>query len=134
MDPVTAPTVTLGKHTETLVEPSPLLCDSLGRTGEDLAAMPQGELLAMFAVALHGAWPADKTWPARPRPAPWKPTDRIEVTGQAIYDGLRRAKISASQIRAAGSAAYNFAIDLSNTTEQEVQALGDFSEAPAEGA
>lgn len=134
MDPITPPTITLGQHTVTLVEPSPLLCDSLGRSKADLEAMPQGEWLALMAVALHGAWPTDKTWPARPRPAPWKPTDRVEVTGQAIYDGLRRAKVSATQIRAAGAVAYNFAIDLSNATEREVQALGDFSEAPAEGA
>lgn len=130
-----APTITLGGHTATLIEPSPLAALALARDEKQAETDDPAVTVSLMAAALAITWPQSVTWPSRPRPRPWRAGVPVVVYGAEVYDAIRAATKSTVPFRdlmAAMRQAYTWALS-HLLTESEVQAAEDFSEAP-EGA
>lgn len=130
-----APTITLGDCSATLIEPSPLAALALARSPEQLRSDDTAVTIALMAAALVMCWPQDRTWPARPRPRPWRAGTPIVSYGHEVYDALRMATKGAvawADLTAALRQAHEWAAS-HLLTEAEVQAARDFSEPPQGG-
>lgn len=127
-----APTVTLGKHTATLVAPSPMAALAINRTREELEAADVSLYWSLCAAALYLCWPEDVTWPTRPRPRPWKIGARIEDYGAGVFNALcTRDGLPMDVLFTEGPKAFAWAVGHC-LTAAEVEAASDFSEPRAE--
>jgi hypothetical protein len=123
-----APTLTLGKATETLTACSPFAAFALIPLPTDDS---ENRLARMFA-ALGMTWPTVGAWPAKTRPKPWKPGDSVVAYGAAVFDALSRAGIPNGPIITAAGEAYQWAMSILPTDEEVGAAVG-FTAAPEGG-
>lgn len=126
-----APTITLGKHTETLVPPSATAAFAVHpEPGRELSSV---QVLCLCCAALAICWPPERKWPAPKRPRPWDVRKDVLQYGSEVYDGLVAAGYPLSEIASAAQVAQRWSVGDHLLTEEEVQAAVDFSEAPAAG-
>lgn len=129
------PVITLGKHTATLEEPSPLFSVAISRTPAEIKRDGPALTIAYGAAALYESWPGSVSFPVRPRPKAWRPGVNLAEHGQSVYDALRRAtkaEMKLGELIKACSAAHDWAVGCV-LSEREIQEALTFSEAPEEG-
>lgn len=138
--PMAPPEITIGRHTVTLEEPSPLFSYALGLTRldaeriQDAGQSGTAKLLAHGAAALLMSWPGSVTFPVRPKPKAWRPGLDVVEYGDGVYTALRRATRSTVHLRDLNSACFA-AREWGATcmlTEAEIRAAQDFTEAAGE--
>lgn len=138
--PMAPPEITIGRHTVTLEEPSPLFSYSLGLTRLDAERIKDSgqsgvaKLLAHGAAALLMSWPGSMTFPVRPKPKAWRPGIDVVEYGDGVYTALRRATRSTVRLRDLNSACFA-AREWAATcvlAEAEIRAAQDFTEAAGE--
>lgn len=128
-----APTIQLTESLSAkLVKPRTIFAVALARDEDQLLGMPDEELTALGMAALFMCWPADKAWPARPRPRPWEPGVKIAVYGGNVYDSLVEAGVDYVELITIGAKAYTWAVSTLPRRAAVMEAEG-FSASSAEG-
>ena len=124
-----APDITLGSASATLVRPRAIASIALTRTQADMDKGGSGLLCALGAAALFLTWPADRTWPAKPRPRLWQPGQPLAPWGGDLFDGLVDAGVGMDDLIPICGQAYTWALS-SRLSQEDVDTAGNSSGAP----
>ena len=138
-EPVTtASTVTLGKLTATLREPTPtkaLVLHAAFPTTPSPAAgeddVDHGARLVVLAASVAACWPDEVRWPGKVHPGQ-VPLTRLRAFGEQVLDNLIQGGCDMQQIADAGIAAFRLVmVSIAARNEGVESAVGNSAAPPA---